>query len=633
MQQKNSILNTFKCQKIFLNIDQIMQVNNDFLKDLLSIPNTSNFGILCEKHINKFECYRKYLLEQSEAQKLHAKEYKTNQSYKRFISKVKEVPAFKRKRLQDILVEPVQRISRYSMMLRDILQLTPEDHPEFRGLKAACEKASEIATMADDDPTKTATMFLNLYQAIKDSPCSLINQKRSLIAHLDAIEIHRVTNKPTRAVSIFLFTDKILVASRSSIDAKEINLQQILDSTNTICPTNSSSASLLFSSNSNHHKSDKHHLKFKGWVDIESIEMFEGVPERQGSFILSATSAPETQRDEVSNITSFEKYFYKGPRLFTVIPTREENSLTKAKRTSYVEKMLEFRSLFQKTRALMKRYEPSDKTYHRVWNGVPVYCNVYSQESYTKARYKNDSTVIYVDGDDQYAIEPEDLFSTRSSLYNPWVVSLIQPEEMKGFRFNICTKTSFPTACIGKKSTENTTDFERIFWNNIFYLNQCLKRSQDYATHSILRIQQALSHNVSRSRSKSKSISRTSSIPSIGKLFHNNSGTNNSRPRSVSPSRMLIKSSKSTQSLVASSKYAPVHHSWSSGSVSSSSHPDSYRHNSSSVTTLASSLWSTPSSYHLPQVNSGDAKEEDQHTNNSPEQQSLTTDRVRSYHL
>lgn len=112
------------------------------------------------------------MLEQSEAQKLHAKEFKTNQVYKRFLSRVKDQSEFKRKRLQDVLVEPVQRISRYSMMLREILQLTPEEHSDFRGLKLACEKAREIATMADDDPTKTATMFLNLYQAIKDSPVS-----------------------------------------------------------------------------------------------------------------------------------------------------------------------------------------------------------------------------------------------------------------------------------------------------------------------------------------------------------------------------------------------------------------------------------------------------------------------------
>jgi hypothetical protein len=36
MQQKNCILNTFKCHKIFLNIDQITAVNEQFLIDLQS---------------------------------------------------------------------------------------------------------------------------------------------------------------------------------------------------------------------------------------------------------------------------------------------------------------------------------------------------------------------------------------------------------------------------------------------------------------------------------------------------------------------------------------------------------------------------------------------------------------------
>ncbi|KAI7904576.1 uncharacterized protein BX663DRAFT_502848 [Cokeromyces recurvatus] len=616
MHQKNSILNTFKCQKIFLNIDQIMQVNRDFLSDLLTMKKSSNFGDLCKKHINKFECYRKYLLEQAEAQKLHANEYKTNQNYKRFISKVKEVPEFKRKRLQDILVEPVQRISRYSMMLRDILQLTPEEHPEFRGLKAACEKASEIATMADDNETKIVYKLLNLHHSIKDCPCSLISQKRSIIAHLDAIEIHRVTNKPTRAVSIFLFTDKILVASRSSLDAKEINLEHILNNNNNthvISPTHSSSTSLLFSSNHHPYKMDKHLMKFKGWADIESIELFEGVPERPGSFILSTTSAQELARDEVSNITTHEKYFYKGPRLFTVIPTRDEYSMSKSKRTDYIERMMKFREEFQKTRALMKRYDTEDKAYYRTWNGVPIYCNIYSQESYTKARYKNDCTIVYMEND--LIIEPEDLFSTRSSLYNPWIVGLIQPEEMKGFRFNICTRTPFPTS-IGNKSNEQTIDFESIFWNNLIYLNQCLKRSQDYVTQSILKIQQAANHSIinrrSSHRSKSKSLSRTSSIPTIGKLFH----TNNDRSRSVSPSKMLVKTSRSSQSII-SPKCVPVHYSWSgSSSCTSSSQNDTYRHHSPSVTTLASSFWSTASSYQL------------SHMNATEEQSNITTDKV-----
>jgi hypothetical protein len=65
-----------------------------------------------------FDCYTRYLHEHQAAQSLHTKEYKVNQSYRSFLIKAKDHPDAKRKQLQDLLVEPVQRISRYTMLLK-----------------------------------------------------------------------------------------------------------------------------------------------------------------------------------------------------------------------------------------------------------------------------------------------------------------------------------------------------------------------------------------------------------------------------------------------------------------------------------------------------------------------------------
>ncbi|KAG1044014.1 hypothetical protein G6F43_011525 [Rhizopus delemar] len=491
---KNCIINTFKCTKIFLNIDQIACANEKFLSDLLQ---SYDFGSICQKHMESFECYRKYLLEQGDAQKLHAKEFKSNQTYRRFLLKAKDHPEFKKRRLQDILVEPVQRISRYSMMLREILNLTPQDHPDYPGLKLACEKSREIATMDDDDPTKTATMLLSLYQTIKESPCSLVSQNRSFVAHLDALEIHSVTNKPLRAVTLFLFTDKILVASRSSLD--EVDIEELLD-------TNTTTTTILSKL-----KKDGT-LRFKGWADIESIELFDGVLDRPSSFILSATNTEEVQINEISNITSFEHYFYKGPRLFA--PQREENN--------HFQKWLDFKTLYQKTRALVKQYEPNDMTYYRSWNGISTFCNIYDQETYTKVKYKNNCAIVYVDDPN---ISTEMLFPPSSQ---PWIIGLIQPEEMKGFRFNLCTKTGFANKYrdLAEMSQEqHTFDFESVFWNNVFFLNQSLRVSQEYMERTTFLMQQALASSIMLPRPRSRSVSRTTSIPSLGKLFSSSEDT------------------------------------------------------------------------------------------------------------
>ncbi|KAI9258531.1 hypothetical protein BY458DRAFT_279964 [Sporodiniella umbellata] len=489
MHRKDCILNAFKCTKIFLNVDQITSANQKFLNDLLD---EDSFGATCQKHMKNFECYRKYLLEQGEAQKLHTKEYKSNPAYKRFLSKAREHPDFKKRRLEDILVEPVQRISRYSMMLRDILQLTPKDHPDYPGLKSACEKSRTIATLDDDDPTKAATMLLSLYQAIRESPCSLINQNRSFVAHLDAMEIHGVTNKPTRAVTLFLFTDKILVASRSSLDSKEVDIEELLD-TNT---------PILYSKLTSKKESA---LRFRGWADIETIELFDGVSDRPGSFILSANSRHETHD---TNINSFEHYFYKGPRLFSFLPPKED--LASHQINDHHQKWLDFKSLYQKTAALVREYEPNDLTFHRLWNDVPVFCNIYDQETYTRVKYKSDCTLIYADTE----FPAESLF--LNSTPTPWTIGLVYPEDMKGFRFNLCTKVGYTDPYRDRaEESQQTLDFESIFWNNLCFLNQCLRFSPHYIEQNAFINQRALS----RSLSRSKPITRATSIPTLGKLF------------------------------------------------------------------------------------------------------------------
>ncbi|KAI8996848.1 hypothetical protein BDB01DRAFT_751464 [Pilobolus umbonatus] len=349
-----------------------------------------------------------------------------------------------------MLVEPVQRISRYSMLLKEIIQLTPKDHQDYCSLRAAYIKIKEIATMADDDPTKTATMFLNLYQAIADSPCSLINQKRSLIGHLDAIEMHRETNKLTRAVSLFLFSDKVLIASRSSNDAKEIDIDELVDMGQT-------RTRLTLSKKA---KYKNYGLSFKGWADIETIDILEGVTECPGSFILSATFIPDIQNDnDYPNINSFEKYCYKGPRLYTVLAPTE--SYSSSQMDESLGKLHNFMHLYRRTKALAKQHDKNDKTLYKSWKNNTAYINSYTVDTYNKSKYKNDCVLIYVD-DTSFSIK--DIFN-RLSPATPSIIGLIQPEDSKGFRFSLSTKYDISNWS-RTRPIQQTNDFESVFWNN-----------------------------------------------------------------------------------------------------------------------------------------------------------------------
>jgi hypothetical protein len=123
----------------------------------------------------------------------------------------------------------------------------------------------------------------------------------------------------------------------------------------------------------------------------------------------------------------------------------------------------------------------------------------------------------------------------------------------------------------------------------VLYLDQCTKQSIEYTTQTAMKIQQGIlsqsghGHSSTR-RSRTKSISRTSSIPSIGKLF--NSST--SRSRSASPS----KRSKSHQPQPIATKRVPIHHSWTGPTTNTPINVSQYETYGQSTSTLDSSQWS-----------------------------------------
>ncbi|KAI8090008.1 uncharacterized protein BX664DRAFT_359485 [Halteromyces radiatus] len=531
-----TILNTYKCSKIFLNLSNIYKVNQDFLNELQQLSSGKTFGDICSTHMTHFSCYRKYLLEQHEAQNLHTKEMKSNPLYRRFVTQAKEQAVFKRRRFQDILLEPVQRISRYAMMFKDILQLTPQDHPDFIGLKDASMKVQEIAIMDDDTPTKVATMFLNLYQAVKDCPCSLINPNRSLITFVDAIEIQRDTNKPARTVTLFLFTDKIMIATRPPNQRTSEELDNWKDDPRTPCGvpdmkkntnrnsihgvvslTNSSTSSPSSGSSGSKKESN---MKFKGWIDLEHVEIFNGNQDLQDSFLLHTITPiqPKSERrDSLSSIT-FEKYFRKCPRLFSIIQHPNETTTT----------VQGFREAFEKAKALAKQYSENDQVYQRQWDGINVYSNIYNVDDYRMAKTRNNMTILYMEDSDD--LELQTLFGNLTSL--PWVIAVVQ-SDIRGFRFHICSRTSLPvtgdisssgnttstTPSSSQTSStlypDQTIDFERVFWNNILLCERRLRLAPVFSN-----IHDKVLRNEIQRKSKSRSVPRPPSLTTISKLFN-----------------------------------------------------------------------------------------------------------------
>ncbi|KAL0075807.1 Dbl homology domain-containing protein [Phycomyces blakesleeanus] len=456
---RNPILNSFKHATIFINCDQLLEVNEVFLAELKQLNNSTSddcFGDVCARNMNAFDCYRKYLSGKRGSEELQKKEYAENQAFRSFIVRAKEDPRAKALEgtLSALLMEPVQRISRYTLQLGVIIKYTPKTHPDWIGLTKAHAKFDEIAKMVEDDLTKLANMLHNLYTSIKDSPCSLINQSRSLVTHLDATEIHRETLKPIRPVTLFLFTDKLMVASRHSHQTKSMEVCGMND--------DKSSTSGSFIPKKLERIRPNQMLRFKGWADVEQVELFEGIQDRPDSFLLRVSSAQEQQPQD-QQCSDSTAYFQKCARLFAAIPPKESRTSLEA---SYVETCQEFIASFQKTQALSRRYEPTDETFSRSWQGLDVYSSFYTPNSYKTAKYRNNIAIAYVEEGSDIEIE-----SLISQVNTPWIIGLVQ-SDTKGYRLSLSSKINLAERDLDRAASgsdngnKENNEFVSVFWYN-----------------------------------------------------------------------------------------------------------------------------------------------------------------------
>ncbi|KAL1925780.1 uncharacterized protein VTP21DRAFT_663 [Calcarisporiella thermophila] len=401
--RNSAILRLYECNVIFINIEQILAANRSFLDDLEGLRGSfDGFGRICAKHMANFECYSKFLQGREDSRTCHLREQKTNSVYKAFLQKARDNPEVRRMALQDLLVQPVQRIGLYTLMFENILKHTPDDHEDYQFLVEARSKASSIALMADDYNTRLAQTFFNMHNAIADCPASLINQRRSLVRHLDATEVDITSAKPIRPVTLFLFTDRLMIVRRipnvtNGLDACGIeNHQNGYNSKGAIPGTPGTPSNGGSSGGGNGPKSKRERrtsqssgekpLKFKGWLGLTEVDVLDADTNVNpgGFFIRSVSVELQQQRTPGSRGEDAtmggkrmvsDSYFAKQHlRAFIACESREKDK---------------FLRQFARTRALLKARDEESVVRYRQLGGLDVYANIYRADRYSEALKRN----------------------------------------------------------------------------------------------------------------------------------------------------------------------------------------------------------------------------------------------------
>ncbi|KAJ3989615.1 hypothetical protein F5890DRAFT_1400587 [Lentinula detonsa] len=234
--KSTAIISKYEATTLFGNIDSLLPVNEAFLTDLekMIAPNgyraVGGIGDVALRHFREskgFEQYKQYYVKREEAQRFIEQEMEKRSSpFEDYIERVKYQSTDMKNRigLRELLMEPVQRIPRYTLLFRLMIKHMPLGDPQRAKLEEADEIASKIALAEADEQTKRAAIVYCLIATIDGFPPNMFSNSRRFIDCIDVEDI--LLEAPTSSsasstslvgslhCTLFLFDDKLLIVKR-----------------------------------------------------------------------------------------------------------------------------------------------------------------------------------------------------------------------------------------------------------------------------------------------------------------------------------------------------------------------------------------------------------------------------------
>ncbi|KAF8743234.1 Guanine nucleotide exchange factor for Rho/Rac/Cdc42-like GTPases, partial [Rhizoctonia solani] len=193
-----SIIDAYAAKTLFGNVDQLIPVSEAFLADLEIMLSGQGLGVgdVVIKHfrdLRAFDCYKQYYTKREEAQQIFEREVskKSSTGFASYIDRIKYSTSDPKNRvgLRELLMEPVQRIPRYTLLFRTMIKHMPTSNPQRALIMEADGIASQIALAETDDPTRRAAVMHCLERSVENFPPGLISSTRVLVDCIDVADM------------------------------------------------------------------------------------------------------------------------------------------------------------------------------------------------------------------------------------------------------------------------------------------------------------------------------------------------------------------------------------------------------------------------------------------------------------
>ncbi|KAI5840721.1 hypothetical protein DFP73DRAFT_528913 [Morchella snyderi] len=245
-------------------LDKILEVNTRFLAEI-ELGGIEEVAKVCLKHFPEFkDCYAEYLRASPEFAQLLGRFSKDKHS-----SFSKRVQQTGEQKLRSLIIEPVQRLPRYALLIDNMLNSIPLDHPSLIILMEAREIITEICSLQSSDIDERSQTTKRLQSIIVSWPSTLKPSGRLItgIDFLDVLPPFNDQNADAIPSTMLLFADRLVILRRpkpNSMQARAI-----------MAEVDRPGGAMAAIGSGTKREGSGCDLQFAGWMDLSDVRIAE----------------------------------------------------------------------------------------------------------------------------------------------------------------------------------------------------------------------------------------------------------------------------------------------------------------------------------------------------------------------
>jgi len=212
--RQNGLITIDEHRMMFGNIEQLVPLNKQLLKDLEASPwpyEKLLVGEIFLRFVEFFKMYKVFTQNRPTFILTYEQLKKSNAQFRAFLETQMADPRSNNLGLTDYHIKPLQRLTKYPLLLKALRERTPQDHPDYTNIVLAEQKIGDVVVVVNESQrlNDENSRIVELQNTIEDVG-ELVSPTRRLLFEGEFAVRNSVDDKPSIR-TLFLFNDLVLV--------------------------------------------------------------------------------------------------------------------------------------------------------------------------------------------------------------------------------------------------------------------------------------------------------------------------------------------------------------------------------------------------------------------------------------